>query len=154
MVAGLGLGILLVLVLTLLTALSRAHELYCVSVRGGRSLIVRGSLPASTQDEIDKLFASSASDEVVIRAFDREGEVHLNVSGATDTEVRWLERLLGGLGPDDLPPPLPWQRTWWRFLGFVWLAWWIDGRNRDQPPEDPPDEPPSPPKSNVIPFRR
>lgn len=149
-----GLGILLTVVMVLLTALSRAHELYCVSVRGGRSLVVRGSLPASTQKEVDQVFAGSPSDQVLIRAFDREGVVQLTVTGASDDETRRLERLLEGLGPDELPPPLPWQKSWWRFLGFVWLAWWMDGRDRDEPPEDPPEDPPTkPPRSNILPFR-
>lgn len=151
MIAGIGLFALLAVVFTLLTALSRAHELYCVSVKNGRSLVVRGGLPASTQDEVDRVFTGSESDAVV-RAFDREDEILVSVTGATESEVRRLKDLLGGLGPEDLPPRLPRDRTWVNFLGFVWLTRWLDSREKDDPPEDPPHDNP-PPRSNITPFR-
>lgn len=147
MIAGIGLLVLLVVVFTLLTALSRAHELYCVSVRDGRSLVVKGGLPASTQNELDRIFAGSESTDVVVRAFEREGEIRIEVVGATDSEVRRLEGLLGGLGSEDLPPVLPRDRTWVKTLGFVWLSRWLDSRDGE-----PPEDPPQPPKSNITPF--
>lgn len=143
--AWLGLGFLLFLVFGLLTALSRAHELYCVSVRRGRALVVRGALPQSALVELQSLLGTSPS-EVLIRGFDREEGLQVDVRGATAAQERTIEEVLGALTVEDLPPILPRDRTWWRIAGFVWLAWWMDGRDRDDPPEDPPP-------SNITPFR-
>lgn len=153
MVTYLGLGVLFVLVFGLLTALSRAHELYCVSVRNGRSLVVRGRLPADVQDEVERLVAS-APNEVVIRAFEREGQVSVDVTGATGPEAGRIQALLGSLGSEDLPPRLPRDRSLRRVLGFIGLSWWLEARDRDEPPQDPPEDTPPKPPSNITPFRR
>lgn len=152
MITILGLGALLVLVFGLLTALSRAHELYCVSVRGGKALLVRGNLPANVHHEVERLLGSTP-DEVVIRGFEREGQVSVEVAGASAFEAGQLRSLLGNLGSEDLPPRLPHDRRLRRVLGYIWLSWWLEARDRDDPPEDPP-APPLPPRSNITPFRR
>lgn len=152
MVTFLGLGVLLVLVFGLLTALARAHELYCVSVRSGRALVVRGGLPADVHSEVERLLAG-APDDVVIRGFEREGQINVEVAGASGPDAGRLQALLGNLGSQDLSPRLPRDRNLRTFLGFVWLSWWLEARDRDDPPEDPPDRPQVPP-SNITPFRR
>lgn len=146
-VAWLVLGSLLVVVFGLLTVLTRAHEVFCVSVRAGRALVVRGRLPADALASIAAI--AGGADAVLVRGFDREGDLVVEVQGVSDQVALRMRMRLAELTPEGLGALEPPPTTWWRMLGFVELAWWADSRLRESEPA-----PSSARASNIIPFSR
>ena len=144
-----GLGFLLVLVYGLLTALSRAHEVFYLSIRGGRARIVRGALSADMLLTVENLLKGTAKDQVLIKGMVRENEFLLEVRGVSETRSRQLSSALEGQ-PLETLLSAPREKGWWRVLGFVWLEWWMHSRNQEA--GDPPPGPP--PRSNITPFRK
>jgi hypothetical protein len=141
--------LLLGLVFGLLVALGRAHERFCVSVRRGRALVVRGSVPAAALATLSA--ALGDAEEALIVGLEREEEIRLEVRGATEAQTRTIVAILGVLTPTEVARAARiGRRRWWQIVGFVELAWWMDHRDRDEPPPGPPDDPPRP--SNILPF--
>src|SRR5688572_18034738 len=79
------LGVVVLLGLGLLLWVSRTRELFCVSVRSGRVLVVRGRVPAPVLGAIrDVVAAPPPVAEATIRAVREEHGARLLVSGAID----------------------------------------------------------------------
>lgn len=140
-----GIGALLVVVFTVLTALFRANELFCLSCRRGRSLVVRGALPVPILAAIEEVL--HLPDNALVKGFANDDEVRLTVTGLDDGEEGRLRAVFAAYPLDVAVWPRPRDRRWWQVAGFVWLAWWMQDRG-----EDPPQK--GPPKSNIVPFRR
>jgi len=85
----------------------------------------------------------------LLKGFTDGGEVRLVVSGTDEVSTQRL-RSVFLLYPDStmLRSPPASNRKWWQAVGFVWLAWWMDARNQDAPPED------GPKRSNIVKFRK
>lgn len=139
-----GIACLLVLVTVLLTALTRANELFCLSFRRGKVLVVRGAVPGPVLGAFLEVLSHPMAENALVKGF--LGEVRLTVAGVDAEQV---QRLRNAFGLFPAPSSVPRRRNlaWWQFVGFVWLAWWMEGRDED-PPEDPPQ------KSNIVPFKR
>lgn len=154
-VAWLVLGVLLASVFGLLVTLGRAHEKFCVSVRSGRALLVRGRLPDDAVTALATLVGPSAG-SVLVKGYDREGDLVIEVEGASDAVALRIRMRLAEFTPealDRLPAPQP---TWWRVLGFVDLAWWADARLGEESPTGAPKTgaPKTRAASNILPFPR
>lgn len=142
-----GIGALLVVVFTILTALVRANELFCVSSRRGKVLVVRGALPEAVHAALERELRLPAVDHALVKGFANDDEVRLTVTGLGDASEQRVHDLFA-LYPLELAAwPRSTSRTWWQVVGFVWLAWWMQERDAE-PPQG------GPPKSNVVPFRK
>ena len=111
----------------------RSAEIFCVSVRNGRALVVRGRVPPALLRAIREIVGSQPEvSRATIRASRGEHGARLTASGAID-EGR-LQRLRNafGLYPTSklrAAPPIA-RPTLGQLLGIAWLAWMLD-RRRD-----------------------
>lgn len=106
-------------------ALLHANELFCLSIRDGRSLVVRGRLPKSLQEELTELVPGDAL--IVGVRESRQARLRIwGVDAATEQRIRNVFgisrfRDLKTLGTTPRGPRNLGQR-----LGWVWLSWMLE----------------------------
>jgi hypothetical protein len=108
---------------------SRQRELFCVSVRQGRVLLVRGRIPGGLlSDFADALGAAPAVARATIRAYRDEGGARLEVAGSIDGGRAQRLRNIFALYPMSRlsAAPVASQRTIGQIVGIVWLAWLLE----------------------------
>ena len=111
----------------------RSAEIFCVSVRDGRALVIRGRVPPALLRAIREIVG--AQPEVsrgTIRAVRGEHGARLTASGGIDeSRLQRLRNAFGLFPTSKLRAASPVSRpTLGQVLGIAWLAWWLD-RGRD-----------------------
>lgn len=110
--------------------LGRASELFYVSVRDGKLLVVRGRVPVGLM----QAFAEAVREPVVrrgaIKAWRGDGGGQLGCSGDIDEGREQRMRNAFMLYPASKlrQAPAVQQPNLGQVLGFVWLAWLLDRR--------------------------
>jgi hypothetical protein len=106
----------------------RANELFCLSVRDGRMLLIRGRIPGSLFGELEDIVRRPPVARATIRASRESGGAHLSVSGTLDGGQEQRLRNVFHLYPMSNLRSAPGssRRTWAQVLGIVWLAWLLD----------------------------
>ncbi len=103
-------------------ALLHANELFCLSIRRGKGLVVRGALPAQLRRELTGLVSGDA----LIRGV-REGRTaRLRITGVDDATAQRLRNVFGISRYRDLKSlssVQPGPRNLGQRLGWIWLAW-------------------------------
>lgn len=125
--------VLIVLAVAFFWWLSRGTELFCLSVRSGRVLLVRGRAPAALLAGLrDVVAASPPVARATIRALREDRGARLVVSGAIDAgRVQRLRNVFGLYPVSKLrAAPVATDRTAGQLLGIVWLAWLLDRSGR------------------------
>ncbi len=109
---------------------SRANELFCISVRGGRVLVVRGRIPGGLLSDIRDVVGKPPVKRATIRAAKQEHGARLVVSGAIDEGREQRLRNIFRLYPlsNLRAAPTVRQPTLGQVLGIAWLAWLLDRR--------------------------
>ncbi len=109
----------------------RRTELFYVSVRNGRVLVVRGRVPTGLLQDLAEIVKEPVVSSGTIRVFRGEHGAELSCSGDIEDgpEQRMRNALL--LYPTSklrhaLPVPRP---TLGQMLGIAWLAWIFDRRD-------------------------
>ena len=112
--------------------LSRASEMFCVSVRNGRVLVVRGRVPPGLLGDIKDIVAKPAVSRATIRAVKHEEAARLLVSGNIDDGRAQRLKNCFRLYPIARlrSAPLIERPTLGQLLGIAWLAWFLDGTLR------------------------
>jgi hypothetical protein len=110
---------------------SRMNEIFCISIRGGRTLVVRGAVPPSLLHGI----ADVVSRERVVRGSVRavKGATHarLVTSGIDDGTTQRLRNVFGTHSVQKLRSAgVPGPKNVGQWLGIAWLAWLFVGRSR------------------------
>ena len=111
----------------------RQRELFCLSVREGKTLLVRGRVPGGLLSDIsDAMRASPPIRRAKIVAYRGEGGVQLDLSGTIDDgRAQRLRNILGIYPMSRLSAaPIANDRTIGQILGIVWLAWMLDRSGR------------------------
>jgi hypothetical protein len=110
----------------------RAAEIFCVSVRNGRALVVRGRVPPPLLRAIREIVgAQPAVERATIRAVRGEHGARLTGSGLDDGRLQRLRNAFGLYPVSKLRAAAPIARpTLGQLLGIAWLAWLLD-RGRD-----------------------
>ena len=114
-------------VVALLVLISRhANEVFCLSVRHGRGLLIRGRIPSGLQAELLEVLHRAEVHDAVLRAVREGGRARLQASGESVNEAV-LQRLRNVFGTRlwrdlKLGPP-PRRRNLGQRLGGTWLAW-------------------------------
>lgn len=109
----------------------RANEIFCVSVRDGRALVVRGRVPSAVMHGIEDVVRRAAVERATIRAVRGQGHARLLVSGTDDFVAQRLRNTFGVHPIHKLQAaPLPGPRNLGQLLGIAWLAWLFVGRGR------------------------
>ena len=111
----------------------RSAEIFCVSVRNGRALVIRGRVPPALLRAIREIVASQPEvSRATIRASRGEHGARLTASGAIDDGRLQRLRNTFALYPTAklrVAPPVT-RPSLGQFLGIAWLAWMLD-RGRD-----------------------
>lgn len=124
----------LVLVAVLVIAVyywaSRASELFCLSVRHGRVLVVRGRIPGGLLSDIREVVSKPVVAHATIRAMKQEHGARLAVSGSIDEGREQRLRNIFRLYPISnlRAAPIIEKPTLGQVLGIAWLAWLLDRR--------------------------
>jgi hypothetical protein len=109
---------------------SRAREVFCLSVRDGRVLVVRGRIPGALLSDVRDVVSKPVVGRATIRAVKQEHGARLSVSGGIDEGRE--QRLRNIFRPYPLSnlraAPAVAQPTVGQVLGIAWLAWWLDRR--------------------------
>jgi hypothetical protein len=125
--------LLVAVVVVVVYVVWRASEIFCVSVRDGRALVIRGRVPPPLIRAIREIVASRpAVTRGTIRAMRGEHGARLTAGG--DIDEGRLQRLRNAFGLYPVSklraaPPIA-RPTLGQVLGIGWLAWMLD-RGRD-----------------------
>jgi len=123
------LGYYLILGVVLLVfgqALMRANEMFVISVRNGRTLVMRGRIPSSLREEIDDVVARARVSRASLRVVRSGGTARMIATGVEPAVAQRLRNVLG-LYPDHKlrAAQAPSRRNLGQLLGLPWLAWWL-----------------------------
>lgn len=107
---------------------TRTGELFCLSVRGGKVLVVRGRAPTGFTSEARAIIARAHVRSGTIRALKTEHGGRLVVSGAVDERTEQRLRNLFALYPASQlrKAPAIAKPTFGQLVGVAWLAWLLD----------------------------
>lgn len=122
--------VIVAFVVIVLWASARANELFRLSVRDGRVLVVRGRIPVGLLSDIRDVVSKPPVAHATIRAVKESNAARLVVGGAVDPGRAQRLRNVFGLYPIAslrAAPPLA-RPTWGQILGIAWLAWLLERR--------------------------
>jgi hypothetical protein len=109
---------------------SRARELFVVSVRNGRVLVVRGRVPPGFLSDIGAIVRQPPVRSATLRAVKGEHHARLVVGG--DIDEGRIQRLRNTFGLRPMAQlhraALVGKPTLGQVLGIAWLAWMLDRR--------------------------
>lgn len=109
-----------------------ADELFCVSVRDGKVLVIRGRIPGGLLSDFHDVVSRPAVSRATLRAMKDAGGACLSVSGDVDAgRVQRLRNVFGLYPVSKLrsAPPIA-KPSFGQRLGIAWLAWLLDRRQR------------------------
>ena len=120
--------ILAVLAVVAVWWLTRMGELFCISVRDGKVLVVRGRVPVSMLQEFREAVATPVVRRGTIRAFKTESGGRLTCSGDIDEgrEQRMRNTFMLYPASQLRHAPAIQQPTLGQLSGIAWLAWLFD----------------------------
>ncbi len=116
-------GVLLFLLIAF-HASTRGSELFFVSVRKGKAIVVRGRVPGSLLDAIVDVTKRAGIQRASIRAVRSASHARLVTSGVDERTEQRLRNVFGTFPMARLtsaPPPS--ARNIGQILGLAWLAW-------------------------------
>lgn len=117
------------LVAMLATAISRGNELFLLSVRAGKLLLIRGRIPIALRQDIDDVMSRSGVQEASIRAVRSSGHARLLMRGVDEGTAQRLRNTLGVHPIHKLrSAPMMADRNLGQLLGLTWLAWMLRRR--------------------------
>jgi len=109
----------------------RQNELFFISVRDGRVLVVRGRVPAGLLSDIKDVVQRPAVSRASIHARKEDGGARLTVGGAVDEGRKQRLRNVFHLYPISRLRAAPAMKrpTLGQVVGIAWLAWLLDRRS-------------------------
>ncbi|MDQ3030935.1 MAG: DUF3634 family protein [Myxococcota bacterium] len=109
--------------------LSRANEIFCVSVRDGRLLLVRGRIPIALKHDFEDVVRRARLQRATIRAVSSQSHARLVMSGVDEHVAQRLRNTFGHHPIQKLrSAPAKYPRNLGQVLGIAWLAWLFVGR--------------------------
>jgi hypothetical protein len=106
----------------------RVNELFCLSVRDGKVLVVRGRIPGGLLAEFREVVSRPPVRRATVRAVKGAHGVELRCSGALgEGRQQRLRNCLGVYPMSRLRAAPPLERaTVGQIIGIAWLAWMLD----------------------------
>lgn len=115
LVLGLGVGWLV---------MDRIGEIFCISVRDGRCLVVRGRIGGNLLEGIADVVRRAGVKRATIRAVKGEHHARLALRGIDEGTGQRLRNVFGTHPVQKLrQAPLATKRNLGQLLGVAWLAW-------------------------------
>jgi hypothetical protein len=125
------LALVAVIGLLALWLISRSGELFCLSIRNGKMIVVRGRTPAGFLSEARAVARRSNVRSGTIRAVKTEHGGRLEMSGIDERTEQVLRNLFALYPASQLrQAPAIAQPTLGQLLGVAWLAWLLDRSTR------------------------
>jgi Protein of unknown function (DUF3634) len=111
---------------------TRGNELFLISVRDGKLLVVRGRVPVSLLQDFREIVNRPMVKRGTIKAYRGEYGAQIRVSGGIDEGREQRMRNTFQFYPASKlrSVPIDKQRTMGQLTGIVWLAWMLDRSNR------------------------
>lgn len=108
----------------------RMNEIFCVSVRDGRVLLVRGRIPAAVMHGFADVVRRQNVARGTIRAVAGQAHARLAISGIDENTAQRLRNVFGHHPVQRLRgAKLPEARNVGQVLGIAWLAWLFTHRS-------------------------
>ncbi len=106
---------------------TRANELFCLSVRDGRVLVVRGRVPAGLLADLKDALKDTR--RATVRAHKTPQGARLSTSGVDEFHEQRLRNIFHVYPQSRLAAAEPLNRkNLGQLLGIAWLAWLFVGR--------------------------
>ena len=106
----------------------RANEIFFISVRGGRCLVVRGRIAGVLLDGFSDVVTRSRVARGSIKAVRGEGHARLVLRGMDEGTAQRLRNVFGTHPVQKLrAAKVEGSRNLGQLLGFAWLAWLLAG---------------------------
>ncbi len=123
-------GIAAAAVLGWLVWAERRRELFYVSFRDGKLLLVRGRIPQALFNDFAEALRRQNIDRASVKAVRRPHAMELHIGGWLDDFQAQRLRNIFRLYPQSnlTAAPVLTQRTMGQLLGIAWLAWLLDSR--------------------------
>ena len=116
--------VVIVVLIALFVVVPRMNELFLVSVRGGRVLVVRGRVPPGLLHDIEDVVQRAGVERATIRALKAPEGARLVVSGVDEGVAQRLRNAFRLQPMAQLrAAPILEERNLGQVLGIVWLAW-------------------------------
>lgn len=107
----------------------RVNEIFCVSVRNGRALLVRGRIPPSLLHDIEDIVRRCNIRRATVRGVAGQHHARIVASGVDDFAAQRLRNVFGTHPIQKLRgAKVPVTRNLGQLLGIAWLAWLFVGR--------------------------
>lgn len=107
--------------------LTRTRELFHVSIRNGRALLVRGRIPPGFFGDLKRLLATPPVARGSIKAVKTESGGRLIFSGIDEGRRQRLRNMFGLTTAAQLRnAPIIGRPTFGQIMGVAWLAWLFD----------------------------
>lgn len=107
-----------------LVIVPRMNELFLISVRDGKLLVVRGRVPVKLRQDFADVVKRARVRRGTIRAVRESGHSRLTTSGLDEGTTQRLRNTFGTHPVQRLQAaPLVKKRNLGQYLGFAWLAW-------------------------------
>jgi hypothetical protein len=105
----------------------RQNQLFVLSIRNGRVLVVRGRVPPGFLEDVRAIARGVKS--ATIRATKSDGHARVTASGLDDNALQRLRNAFSVYPAARLrsAPPIA-RPTLGQVLGIAWLAWLLDSR--------------------------
>lgn len=108
----------------------RAAEVACLSVRGGRVLVVRGAAPGAFVNDVADVMRRSKVSRATIRVVRGEAAARIDASGLSAGDEQRIRNVLGTYSMRALRQAAPVsKRNVGQLLGIAWLAWLLSDRS-------------------------
>lgn len=111
--------------------IGRMNEQFCISIRNGRVLVVRGRVPKSFLADVRELTKSPPVRRATIRGIREATRTRLAFAGLDDRRVQRLTNTFAIYPQSKIRAAQPVAHpTLGQVLGIVWLAWLLDRDGR------------------------
>lgn len=119
--------VLAAIVVLAIVVFTRMNEIFCISIKNGRALVVRGRVPPGFYNDVSRI--AVGIDDATIWARKSDGHARLT---ATGLDERTLQRLRNAFSTYPMSrltaAPAVDRPTIGQILGVAWLAWLLDPR--------------------------
>lgn len=107
--------------------IERSRELFCVSVRNGRVLVIRGRIPQGLLNDFESVVAQPPVARATIRAVRAPNGARLSASGVDEFLEQRLRNVFHIYPQARLSAaPVVTERSIGQVLGIAWLAWLVE----------------------------
>ena len=118
--------ILIPVVVIVYFALQRANELFLVSIRDGKLLLVRGRIPNALKNDFEDVVRRAQLRGGQLKAVLSSGHTRLVVSDMDEGVAQRMRNTFGTHSVQKLrAAPAPAERNLGQLVGIAWLAWML-----------------------------